>query len=274
MPDSIQTHLPDSVAAGDSLAMTVGDSVASGEQMGGIVLVAPQQFDESTLTSSADQHNDSVGMSWIYVVLSILFCATALKFHGSIRYLQSLAIDIIDTRVRHNAFDDTVKETSLIVLLNSLWVASIGILLWVAVRNHLHIGAPPEGVPISIAICIGVAAAYLLIMLLAYWIVGNVFSDGALTGLWIKGAAASSAIQTFLLFPIAIVALNFEPWSNSLVVIAFCVFVLGKILFLYKGFRIFFTQISSWLLFLYYLCSLEIIPVIITLTFTLSIFIR
>lgn len=273
MQDTIHSQSHGKDAIGDSTAVVTIDSIAAGEQQAGIVLVAPQQFDSSSLPSHAEAHAANIGMSWIYVVLSLLFCITALKFHGSIRYLRSLAVDIIDTRLRHNAFDDTVKETSLIVLLNALWVSGTGILLWVAVRNHLSISDPAMGLPWAIISCIGVAAAYLLCMLFAYWIVGNVFSDAALTALWIKGAAASSAIQTFLIFPLAIVALNFGAWSSAIVVIAFIVFVIGKILFLYKGFRIFFAQISSWLLFLYYLCSLEIIPVIITLTFTVSLFI-
>ncbi|MDE6338919.1 MAG: DUF4271 domain-containing protein [Muribaculaceae bacterium] len=38
---------------------------------------------------------------------------------------------------------------------------------------------------------------------------------------------------------------------------------IGKIVFIYKGFRIFFQQLRSWLLFLCYLCSLEIVPLIL-----------
>ena len=67
-----------------------------------------------------------------------------------------------------------------------------------------------------------------------------------------------------MLFPLSLVALNYPKWDVPVLLIAAGVFVIGKIVFLYKGFRIFFTQISSWLLFLYYLCSLEIVPLILT----------
>ncbi|MDE5870106.1 MAG: DUF4271 domain-containing protein, partial [Muribaculaceae bacterium] len=59
-------------------------------------------------------------------------------------------------------------------------------------------------------------------------------------------------------------------WTVGLLEIAAGVFILGKIMFIYKGFRIFFNQISSWMLFLYYLCSVEIVPLILTYFATLQ----
>jgi len=101
-------------------------------------------------------------------------------------------------------------------------------------------------------------------MLMAYWMVGNVFSDSKKTRLWVKGAAASTALETFLLFPVSLLMLIYPGWCGILLWIAAGVFIMGKIVFLYKGFRIFFAEISSWMLFLYYLCSLEIVPLILT----------
>ena len=257
----------------------LSDSISGpvpGEELQGIMLTDPLASYRTEFQPTHDD-SESFGMSWVYVALSILFCIIGLKFKGSTKFLSTIVSDMTDTRLRHNAFDDTVKETSLIVLLNVMWVACAGILMWLTVKTLQgnHTASDSVGVvygqAAGIGICMAVAAAYLLLMLVAYWVVGNVFSDAALTSLWIKGAAASTGLQAFLLFPIALVALNYPAWCVALLIAAAVVFILGKIVFLFQGFRIFFTQIASWLLFLYYLCSLEIIRVVLTYVATLQI---
>lgn len=209
------------------------------------------------------------GMSWVYLALTLLFCAGALKFNGSKRYLRALFADLSETRARHNAFDDTVKETSLLVLLNLIWTLLAGILLWTGL---LHYGGADTltgnitgwTAATGIALCTGACLAYIVFINLAYWIVGIVFSDKYKTSAWVKGAAASTGLECFLLFPIALVALTLPHIAPEMAVAGVAVFAVGKLIFIFKGFRIFFSQVSSWLLFLYYLCSLEIVPVILT----------
>ena len=256
--------------ATDSLATDsiVADTIVPGEQKEGIILINPAAAYRDKSAPAANE-GSGTGMSWIYLILTILFCIAGVRFKGNTKYLKAVFSDLTDTRVRHNAFDDTVKETSLLVLLNILWIACAGILLWVLVKTTVPSSDTSSfgisvGSALGIGMCMGVAAAYQLLMFTAYWIVGNVFSEQKLTRLWLKGAGASSGLQTFVLFPLSLVALSYPAWSATSLIIAGIVFVIGKIVFLYKGFRIFFNQISSWLLFLYYLCSLEIVPLILT----------
>lgn len=215
------------------------------------------------------------GMSWVWGVLVILFCIVALKFKNNTRYLRAVVSDLTDVRERHNAFDDTVKETSFLILLNVLWVVSVGVLLWKTVfvttpkgiENSFTI---PDRQALGIALCVGMAALYALLMFMAYWIVGCVFTDKVKAKMWLKGAAASQGLEVMLLLPLAALTLCYSPWTTILLEIAAGVFILGKIVFIYKGFRIFFKQISSWMLFLYYLCSIEIVPLILTYIATLQ----
>lgn len=265
------------VAANDSTA--IADSIApgpiEGEVKEGIVLINPlSKFTDGVKDNGRSSFWDG-GMSWVYLALAVMFCVTALKFKGSTRYLRALVSDLTETRVRHNAFDDTVKETSLMILLNLSWVLCTGILLWTLLKFDFAGQAAADsinlrvGEPEGVWICTGMVGLYLGGMMLAYLIVGNVFSDSKLTRLWIKGASASTGLQAFLMFPLALLALTYVKWAGAVLIVGASVFVLGKIVFLYKGFRIFFTQISSWMLFLYYLCSLEVIPIILTYLATL-----
>lgn len=254
----------------DSVIRAKNDSAAREHASYGIVLQTP--YIEETPAAEQNQKND--GMSWVFVGLAVLFCIICLRFKKNTRYIRALVYDLTQVRMRHNAFDDTVKETSFLLLLNLLWVCSAGVLLWKTVTitvpdNPFYSFSIPDRPALGIALCCGVSMAYVLIMTLAYTVVGNVFSDSRMTGMWVKGSLASQALEAAPMFILALLALCYSPATETILLVAAGVFVLGKIIFLYKGFRIFFNQISSWLLFLYYLCSLEIIPLILTYMATL-----
>lgn len=260
--DSISALPQDSIAAAtDTLDLT-----AEGETACGIILTDPgAAYAAPASPHVTDSHWGE--MSWVYLALAVMFCAIGIKFKGNSRYMKALYDDLTDTRLRSNLFDETVKETSLLVLLNLMWVLNVGIMLWglVEMSTPAEGSLPrPESAPVGIAICVGVTAVYQGLMYVAYWIVGNVFSDRVHTRLWVKGAAASTGMGAFLMFPLSLMSLIYPGWRETILIVAACVFAVGKIVFLYKGFRIFFAEISSWLLFLYYLCSLEIVPLVLT----------
>ncbi len=95
-------------------------------------------------------------------------------------------------------------------------------------------------------------AIYVAGITAAYWVVGNVFTDSRRAVLWIKGAAASTAIGGVLILPPAFLVLCYPAWTPTLLIIAASVFfVLCKILFICKGFRIF-SIICPHGCFLYY----------------------
>lgn len=267
LPQYNSAGLPIPPALPDSL---LTDSVA--EPVYGLVIENP-----IVREPAPPKDPETFGMSIVWLVLIALFCAAALKFKNNVKYLQAVLSDLTEIRVRQNAFDDTVKETSFLVLLNILWVCSAGVLLWQAV--NLTVGNPalgdsfsiPDRPALGIAVCVGVAGVYALLMCIAYWIIGFVFTDRERARMWLKGAGASQGVEVVLLLPLAALSLSYQPWLPILLEIAAGVFILGKIIFIYKGFRIFFTQISSWMLFLYYLCSIEIVPLVLTYIVTVQV---
>lgn len=260
MQDSIAKAAPQ-IEVIDSVAMPI-----PGEEKSGIILINPaSEYRKKEGVKETSRFEG--GMSWIYLLFTLLFCVVGIKFKGNKKYLKALIDDLVDMRLRHNVFDETVRETSLLITLNIAWVLCFGVLLWVLVSltstsvSGMDIRADQS---MGIAICVGVSALYLVCSLLSYTVVGNVFADRKLARLWVKGAAASTGLATFLLFPLSLIALNYEGQAIVVLIIAAVVFAIGKIVFIYKGFRIFFAEISSWMHFLYYLCSLEIVPLIMT----------
>ncbi|MDE5807555.1 MAG: DUF4271 domain-containing protein, partial [Muribaculaceae bacterium] len=214
-------ELPIPPALPDSL-MT--DSIA--EPVYGIVIENP-----IVREPAPDRDPEEIGLSFVWLVLVGLFCAVSLKFKNNARYLKAVLSDLTEVRVRQNAFDDTVKETSFLILLNVLWVCSIGVLLWQVIMLDVGNVAPwesfsiPERPALGIAICIATSGVYALLMSIGYWIIGFVFADRERAGMWLKGAGASQGLEVILLLPIAALSLSYEPWVPILLEIAAVVFV-------------------------------------------------
>ncbi|MBD5281167.1 MAG: DUF4271 domain-containing protein [Bacteroides sp.] len=251
-------------ATNDSVA--VADSVATAPKNYGVLLEAP------VVPEVPRKESDSFGMSCILAGLFILFAVIGLRFRNNSKYVAALVRNLVEVRVRSNVFDETVRETSFIVLLNLMWSCSAGMVLCGLLIYMLPVSpAASFGIPalsthpaLCTAVCMGIMILYTCLMALAYFMVGTVFSDVVHARMWLKGFLASQGLLSVIFFPLALMLLYYPGWSDYILLGALGFLLLGKIVFIWKGFRIFFTQISSWVLFLYYLCSLEIVPLILT----------
>ena len=228
------------------------------EPVYGLLLTPPEAPPEAPLRS-----DNSLGVSFILTGTFILFLIIALRFRNNFKFVITIFRNLIETRTRQNVFDDTVRETSLIVLLNILWCISAGIVGY-CVYGYLN----PEitlGIHRAIGMLWGMAIAlvYTLFMWGAYAAVGWVFSDRTHSELWVKGFSASQALMAPAFFITALIGVCNPETGLNVGIVSACVFIIAKLIFIWKGYRIFFNQFSSWVLFLCYLCSLEIVPLIL-----------
>ena len=243
-------NIADTTVSKDSVAADVGREY-------GLVLSVPENRESAPL-----REGGALGTSFILSGLFLLALVIALRFHDNMKHIVAIVHDLMSTRVRQNAFDDTVRETSLLVLLNVLWCACAGITCyWVYVNSAGGIGAGNAATGMLGGMAM--AGAYSLFLYISYWTVGWVFSDVGHSELWVKGYAASQALMAPAFFIIALLAMCCPHQAGIVGVFALIIFILGKLAFILKGYMIFFNQISSWVLFLCYLCSLEIVPLIL-----------
>lgn len=262
----------------DSVTRAYNDSLAHIPSGYGLVIEAP--YSQKIMPVATHQVGGGAGMSWLFAILGILFCLVCLKLKSSRGYLRTLINDTYEVRMRHNVFDNTVKETSFQILLMVSWICCTGILLWCLL--DVFGGVPFEGSSrvfpdrplISAGLCSAAITVYVIFIYLAYEITGNVFMDNSMTRMWIKGATAGMSIEVFLLFPLVLLALCYPEWVKEILIASGVVVLLGKFVFIYKGLRIFHQQLHSWLLFLCYLCSLEIVPLILTYLLAYQICVR
>lgn len=274
MPDTIP-HYPQhtiGVLASDSIAnpalatdSLANDSTVVAEPVWGVTLQSPP-------APEAQQERTDTGASWIVVLLLIPFIVVAIKMKNSSRFIASLLQDLTSVRERHSLFDTTVRETSLLFFLIVLTTFAGGILLAAATAGSSplqNIVGKWAGSLIPPALfhqlfCISLMSLYIFFMWIAYNVVGRVFESAVHTRLWVRGFAASTGLLGLLWLPCALICISRPDWTPILIIIASIAFILAKLAFIWKGFRIFFSKGASWVLFLYYLCSLEMVPVIIT----------
>lgn len=212
--------------------------------------------------------------SWTYVILFLVFFLACIRVRGNGKFITAFFHDLVVVRERENLFDVTMRETSFIFFVLLLSGCSLGVLLRFAVP--LYGGAVPIKADIpdlggfitgdlpATLVCMALACAYIGAMWVCYTAVGKVFSDSLHTWLWVRGFTAGTGLGATFFFPLALLALAYPDFTVPIVLIAFVMLILVKIIFIVKGFRIFFTESSLWVVFLYYLCSLEIVPLVIT----------
>ena len=98
--------------------------------------------------------------------------------------------------------------------------------------------------------------------MLVYHVLGYVFADSISTRLWIDGFKATQSLLGLLLLPVIGVMLLKPELSTPMLLVAAGLYICARLVFICKGFRIFYGNLSSIVYFILYLCSLEIVPLV------------
>ncbi|MDE6452718.1 MAG: DUF4271 domain-containing protein, partial [Muribaculaceae bacterium] len=195
-------------------------------------------------------------------VLAMLFVACMLAFSHFGRALVASVQDLWSVRRRQNAFDESSPGRRRVQFLLALqFTAYCGVLLYAAVR-------PGPGTDAARALTDTLrltllAAGYYLFQLAAYATVGYAFaSDSAKSRQWIDGFNASQGIAGMLLALPTLGIIFYPDAASGMLIAAATVYLTARLIFIGKGFRIFYTGPTSLVYFILYLCTLEIIPVL------------
>ena len=207
--------------------------------------------------------HDTGVMAMLLVVALLLLTSVGTGY----KYLKKLGHHMFSVRRRENLFaDHTVNETRIMLaLLLCLWLME-GILLFYAVgtlRPRLFF-AMQQRVSFFVATLSGCAMAFYLLQLALYRLLGWVFGDKVSTHLWLSGYNATHTLLGLLLIPVAMLVMLKPAHATGLLFLAVFLYFCARIVFISKGFRIFFNNLSSTLYFILYLCAVEIVPPLLT----------
>lgn len=113
-----------------------------------------------------------------------------------------------------------------------------------------------------ISIYAGAIAAYFLLKTVCYTTVNLVFFGKKENARWLTSYLFLIAGQGLLLYPMVMLLAYFGMSVKVMLIYALIVFVLIKILLLYKCYNIFFKRKVAFLQIILYFCTLEIVPVL------------
>lgn len=252
-PQADTLNLSDTLPS-DSLAI---DSVAAEAHMGMVLTTARTEGRPAGLRPVTPATS-----SWLMLLFMVLFVVVALRFRNNYRFIKYLGHNLSDTRARGNVFDETMRETSSVVLLNILFAASGGLLIYTALTIFSP-GAITLSAPLAAAVCIGVMLCYVVWEYVTFRLIGPVFANTEATTVWLRGLGAVQSIAAIVLFPVALAGIFLHTPSAGLLTAAVVLYGLIRFIFISKTLRIFTGFHTAPLLFLYYLCTLEAVPLVI-----------
>lgn len=106
------------------------------------------------------------------------------------------------------------------------------------------------------------AVVYYVLQFLSYAVVAYAFAPDRNVGAqWLKGYEALNAYMSLGLMIPALVMIFYFEGVKIMAIVSLGLFIISRIVFIYKGFRFFYHNFWSLLYFILYLCALEIIPV-------------
>lgn len=198
--------------------------------------------------------------------------AVALSYHTGYKYISNLVHYMFSTRRRENLFEDrTLNETTILAALLANTCTVLGFVIFMSVRLlrpdlalslqanvFLHIGA------FSL-----MAALFLFIQWVVYKLLGYTFSDKVGSRLLLDGFKATQSLVGLLLQPVLVLLLFYPSHGKLLLAVAAILYLVGRLIFIIKGVRIFYSNLSSVLYFLLYLCAVEIVPLVIMMGLTI-----
>lgn len=191
------------------------------------------------------------------LIAVFIFTASSLRHYST--FLKTFTQDLFSVRQRANAFDqtDTMSETRVQFSLIILLCVCEGVLLYGYGLYRGHHLPPFTAVGLLAAVC----GIYYLAQLAAYAFTGYLFAPTDTdTSLWIRGYNASQALLALLIAVPALLSLFNPSLMPLLLSIAIVLYCAARIIFISKGFRIFYKNFGSLVYFILYLCTLEIIP--------------
>ena len=192
--------------------------------------------------------------------------AVALCYHTGYKYIENFFHYMFSTRRRENLFEDhTVNETSILAALIANTCIVEGFLVYLAVQLLRPDLAPSlqENVFLHIGAFCLMAVGFYGVQWVAYKVLGYTFSDKEGTRLWLDGFKSTQSLLGLLLLPVLILLMVFTSSGKLLLMVAALLYLVARLIFVFKGFRIFYSKMSSYLYFILYLCAVEIVPLVI-----------
>lgn len=194
--------------------------------------------------------------SGVMSLLIATFLIVAVNFRHYTAFLRSMAQELFSgRRTRPNVFDDpTVSETRIVASLVIVLAVSQAIILCSLP------GMNPQGGVGRLLLWGAGAVGFYVVQLIVYSSLGFAFSSQEASRQWMKAFNGAESLLAMALVVPALVVLFNPGTAGAVWGIALTLYLAARILFVVKGFRLFYRNLFSIPGFILYLCALEIAP--------------
>lgn len=187
------------------------------------------------------------------LLMATLVC-TALCGPSVGRALKTYRNNLLSVRRRNNAFDGMGRvPLPVAILIGLVFVVFGGTCL------YLGLGTPLAPSFAGATTVMSVVGLFYVAQLIIYNLLGYAFTSPEGRRQWVEGFNASQAFGGLFLIVPALLLLCMPQWRPWLACIAGGIYVCERVVFICKGFRIFYRNLRSLLYFVLYLACMEII---------------
>ena len=201
--------------------------------------------------------------SGFLLTLALILIVGAYNIRPLCHIIKNSADELFKIRMRRDSIftERSASDTTIRLFLLLIFVASAGIFTAIGALGVAGLGYTLT-VPMVLSYA-ALAAVYTTGMYIAYLTIGYTFAPAEARRELIRGYTASLILPAAILALPTVAAIFYHRFAFTLAILALCTFLIAKILFIIKGFRIFYDKISDLVYFILYLCTLEIIPLIL-----------
>lgn len=220
---------------------------------------------------AGNERTVSVGdNSGVLTMVAVVIVMMMISYKHCRRLFSTLWQELWAMRHRANVFDEhTTNETRVLALMALQWCLCTGLLLY----SGLGLSGTrllPDKAFVNSGSMILLMMVYYATQWVTYQVLGYTFSTHTGRRLFVQGFTASQSLLGFALIIPALVSIFYPSAAFIAVIVGVSLYLIARIIFITKGFRIFYTNFGSLFYFILYLCTLEIIPLI--LVYNLALF--
>lgn len=258
--------MPDTVALRQWKAWT--DALHAQQRADSLAAVAERPAPWTTGIVPDDKPVSAATTSGIVAIIVSMLVLVVLCLNRARRLFDHLWRDLTQNRFSRHDMDERPAADSRMIALFAVQTCVYSGILLLGLADIVR----PAMIPIMTAgvTLIIVCLLYYGFQLGAYNAVGYAFTDTEHRRAWIRAFNASQGLLGFALMPAAIVTVFYPAAATAALWAAAMLYLVARFFFIVKGFRIFYENFGSLLYFILYLCTLEIIPPLIIIIFTVK----
>lgn len=223
-------------------------------------------FATNTHTTAEPQtlaHRTETSSDWIFGTIIILLTLISIYINSQKFKIKDIFLSVFDTRVLERVFRENNIRTASLLPMEGIYLASLALIILKSTQTlgHFVISLPQ---PLFFGITLAALIAFILLKNSFIRLLGNIFDDRAATMLYISSNNLFYFIGGLTTTPLLLLLFYISGAQDTLLKTTLIIIAIVFTIRLLRGMQLILTNSKTSKLYLfYYLCILEIIPILV-----------